>query len=85
MIDADPYLTDWRFRALTMLRVGRSGSTDLALDWDDVAPACGYRVLRSSGPISGFVDSSGPVAGSSFIETGGLVSPGDRYYLISIE
>ena len=84
-IDADPHLTDWRSSALTLLRIDRSGSSDLALTWDDVAPACGYRVLRSVDPVSGFIDTSGLIPGASFIDVGGLVSPDDTYYLISIE
>jgi hypothetical protein len=35
--------------------------------------------------VSGFTDVSGPVAVDNFIDAGGLASPGDTYYLISIE
>ena len=83
--DTDPFLTDSRSGALTLLRVARSGVSDVSLTWDDVAPACGYRVLRSTQPVSGFIDLSGPIPGAGFIDIGAASSPDDAYYLVPIE
>jgi len=68
-----------------LLRVARSGVSDVELTWDDVAPSCEYRVLRSTGPVSGFVDLSGPIPGAAFTDLGAASSPDDAYYLVPIE
>jgi len=55
---------------------------DVELSWDDVAPGCGYRVLRSTTSDGGFIDISGPLLDTTFVDDGAGTSPVSYYYLI---
>jgi uncharacterized repeat protein (TIGR01451 family) len=58
---------------------------DVQLEWGDSAPACGYRVMRSTTPDGGFVDASGALFDNSFTDVDAGTSPESFYYLIRID
>jgi uncharacterized repeat protein (TIGR01451 family) len=58
---------------------------DVELAWGDHAAECGYRVLRSTTPVAGFVDASGSLSSNSYIDPGAGSSPESYYYLIRID
>jgi hypothetical protein len=67
------------------LLVDKVAPGDVGLSWVDVAPSCGYRANRSTTPVGGFTDISGPVLPSNFIDVGAGISPDTYYYLVSVE
>jgi hypothetical protein len=85
-VDYDPYLTGQSQAVLTGLEVSLvNGNDDVRLAWEDAAPVCGYRVLRSEQPDSGFTDISGLLLANTFDDVGAGSSPTDYYYLVVVD
>jgi uncharacterized repeat protein (TIGR01451 family) len=58
---------------------------DVQLDWGDWAPACGYRVVRSTTPDGGFLETSGSISSNNYTDSGAGSSPESYYYLVRID
>jgi hypothetical protein len=85
-VDYDPYLTGQSQPVLTGLTVSLvNGNDDVRLAWEDAAPACGYRVLRSEQPDSGFTDISGLLLANTYDDVGAGSSGIDYFYLVVMD
>ncbi|MBD3869455.1 MAG: VCBS repeat-containing protein [Acidobacteria bacterium] len=87
-VDVDPALNE-ESRTNPVIRDVRlalvNGGQDVRLDWVDLTPVCGYRVLRSTSPISGFGDISGALATPGFDDTGTGSTAVSQYYLVHVD
>jgi len=85
-VDDVPFLLEAPRLVLRSLSVGLDVTrNDVELQWDDVAPACGYRLFRSTQPDTGFVDISGPLATNSFTDPGAGGVLQNYYYRVFVD
>ena len=85
-VDIDPYDTTGSNALIPDLLLSRGYlADDVRLEWRDRAAACGYRVLRSTMPQSGFTDISGHLTSSSYYDAGAGASPDNYYYFVEVD
>ena len=85
-MDYDPYIAEGSNALIPDLAVSLSGDRqDVNLEWGHRAPDCGYHVMRSTIPNSGFWDISGLETHARFADVGAALTPEAYFYYIEID
>jgi hypothetical protein len=85
-VDDVPFLVFAPRAIITNLMVSLDVTgNDIVLEWEDRTPLCGYRVLRSTDPDSGFIDISGLVNTPIFVDPGAGIALEDYFYRIIVD